>query len=211
MDNLVIVTQPGDWPSDLPGARLVTARAYITDPEFGRLRHARVFNLCRHYRYQAYGYYVSLLAEARGHRPVPTVLTMQDLRTPAVARVASGELEERMKRSLKDVADSRFTLPVYFGRTPDGQYERLAADVFQLGRWLYEQGFVPDTAAVFRYYIKSYPRGEDLDRVHLGLGILLARKLGQPTAAREHLLQAIELTDADSGIATTAREELERM
>jgi glutathione synthase/RimK-type ligase-like ATP-grasp enzyme len=131
MDNLVIVTQAGDWPSDLPGARLVTARAYLTDPEYGRLKHVRVFNLCRHYRYQAYGYYVSLLAEARGHRPVPTVLTMQDLRTPAVARVASGELEERMKRSLKDIADGRFTLPVYFGRTPEDRHERLAADVFQ--------------------------------------------------------------------------------
>jgi glutathione synthase/RimK-type ligase-like ATP-grasp enzyme len=132
MENLVIVTQAGDWPSDLPGARLVTAGTYLTDPEFGRLKHARVFNLCRHYRYQAYGYYVSLLAEARGHRPVPTVLTMQDLRTPAVTRVASGELEERMKRSLKDIADGRFTLPVYFGRTPESRHERLAADVFQL-------------------------------------------------------------------------------
>jgi len=132
MDKLVIVTQADDWPSDLPGARLVTAASYLTDPEFGRLKHARVFNLCRHYRYQAYGYYVSLLAEARGHRPVPTVLTMQDLRTRAVTRVASGELEERMKRSLKDVPDGRFTLPVYFGRTPESRYERLAADVFQL-------------------------------------------------------------------------------
>ncbi|HSL17090.1 MAG TPA: RimK family protein [Methylomirabilota bacterium] len=132
MENLVVVTQAGDWPSDLPGARVVTARAYLTEREFGNLRNARVFNLCRHYRYQAFGYYVSLLAEARGHRPVPTVLTMQDLRTPAVTRVASGELEDRMKRSLKDISDGRFTLPVYFGRTPDGQHERLAADVFQL-------------------------------------------------------------------------------
>jgi glutathione synthase/RimK-type ligase-like ATP-grasp enzyme len=132
MDNLVVVTQAGDWPSDLPGARLVTARAYLTDPEFGRLKHARVFNLCRHYRYQALGYYVSLLAEARGHRPVPTVLTMQDLRTPAVTRVASNELEDRMKRTLKDVPDGSFTLPVYFGRTPDSHHDRLAADVFQL-------------------------------------------------------------------------------
>jgi glutathione synthase/RimK-type ligase-like ATP-grasp enzyme len=132
MDNLVVVTHAGDWPADLPGARLVTAAAYLTDPEFGSLKHVRVFNLCRHYRYQALGYYVSLLAEARGHRPVPTVLTMQDLRTPAVTRVASGELEERMKRSLKDVSDGRFSLPIYFGRTPDSVHERLAADVFQI-------------------------------------------------------------------------------
>jgi glutathione synthase/RimK-type ligase-like ATP-grasp enzyme len=132
MDNLVIVTQIGDWPSDLPGTRLVTAAAYLTDPEFGKLKNARVFNLCRHYRYQTYGYYVSLLAEARGHRPVPTVLTMQDLRTPAVTRVASVELEDRMKRTLKEVSGGRFNLPVYFGRTPDGRFDRLAAGVFQI-------------------------------------------------------------------------------
>jgi hypothetical protein len=118
MENLVVVTQAGDWPSDLPGARVVTARAYLTEREFGNLRNARVFNLCRHYRYQAFGYYVSLLAEARGHRPIPTVITMQDLRSPAVVRVASDELEDRMKRSLARIADERFTLPVYFGRTP---------------------------------------------------------------------------------------------
>jgi len=29
MDNLVIVTQAGDWPSDLPGARLVTAASFL--------------------------------------------------------------------------------------------------------------------------------------------------------------------------------------
>jgi hypothetical protein len=106
---------------------------------------------------------------------------------------------------MEDAAHSFSTL-VREGGTPPA-----AGDVFQLGRWLYEQGFVPDTAAVFRFYIKSYPRGEDLDRVHLGLGILLARKLGQPTAAREHLLQAIDLTEPGSGIATTAREELGRL
>jgi membrane associated rhomboid family serine protease len=106
---------------------------------------------------------------------------------------------------MEDAAHS-FSLLVREGGAPPA-----AADVFRLGRWLYENGFVPDTAAVFRYYIKSYPRGEDLDRVHLGLGILLARKLGQPTAAREHLLQAIDLTEAGSGIAESAREELGRL
>lgn len=132
MQTLVVVTREGDWPSDLPGVRVVTARDYLTDPELARLKSARVFNLCRHYRYQAFGYYVSLLAEARGHRPVPTVLTVQDLRTPAVTRVASGELEERMRRTLHEVEGPRFSLPVYFGRTPEAAHERLAADVFQL-------------------------------------------------------------------------------
>lgn len=81
------------------------------------------------------------------------------------------------------------------------------ADVFALGRWLYENGFAADAAAVFRYYLANFPRGEDGDRVHLGLGILLARLLAQPAAAREHLLSAIDLA-RDPTVAQKAREEL---
>jgi membrane associated rhomboid family serine protease len=80
-------------------------------------------------------------------------------------------------------------------------------DVFALARWLYESGFAADAAAVFRYYLSNYPRGEDSDRVHLGLGVLLARMLGQPAAAREHLHSAIDLA-RDAGVASKARDEL---
>ena len=34
METLVVVTQAGDWPLQLEGARLVTAKQYLTDPEF---------------------------------------------------------------------------------------------------------------------------------------------------------------------------------
>lgn len=34
METLVVVTQPGDWPLELEGARLVTAKQHLTDPEF---------------------------------------------------------------------------------------------------------------------------------------------------------------------------------
>lgn len=92
-----------------------------------------------------------------------------------------------------------FSRHVQEGGTPPD-----AADVFRLGQWLYDHGYIPDSVAVFRYYLTSYPRGADLDRVHLGLGVLLMKRLGQPQAAREHLLQAIDLT-SDPRTADTAR------
>ncbi len=131
MDTLVVVTQAGDWPLTLANARLVTALQYLTEPEFSNLRHAKVFNLCRHYRYQALGYYVSLLAEARGHRPIPTVLTMQDLRSPALVRIVSDDLEELIQKTLAGVADNRFTLNIYFGRTVQHGFDRLATALFK--------------------------------------------------------------------------------
>ena len=85
------------------------------------------------------------------------------------------------------------------------------SEVFALGNWLYENGFARDAAAVFRYYIARFARGDDLDRVHLGLGLLLSRRMGQATAAREHLLTAIDLAGEGSALAETARAELRSM
>ncbi len=48
----------------------------------------KLFNLCRSYRYQSSGYYVSLLAEARGHKPQPNVTAIQDLKSQTVVRLA---------------------------------------------------------------------------------------------------------------------------
>lgn len=131
METLVVVTHAGDWPLRLEGTRLVTAKQYLTGEEFTSLRHAKVFNLCRQYRYQALGYYVSLLAEARGHKPIPTVLTMQDLRSPALVRIASDELDDIIQRSLAGISGDRFTLHAYFGRAAAKELERLALALFR--------------------------------------------------------------------------------
>ena len=83
----LIVDRPADWSIALPeGVRMITPKEYLTDPEIQRLRRARVFNLSRDYSYQSAGYYVSLLAEARDHRPLPSVSTLRHLhgRPPVV-------------------------------------------------------------------------------------------------------------------------------
>jgi len=131
MQTLVVVTQEKDWPLKLDGARLITARQYLSDPEFSSLRHAKVFNLCRHYRYQTFGYYVSLVAEARGHKPIPTVMTTQDLRTYAVVRMVSEEMEELIQKSLASVEGDRWSFDVFFGRSSVKEHERLASALFR--------------------------------------------------------------------------------
>jgi hypothetical protein len=71
MSNLIVVDNPRDWPLAIPGVTAVPARACLTDPAYGSERSVGVFNLCNNFRYQTLGHYVSLLAEARGHRPLP--------------------------------------------------------------------------------------------------------------------------------------------
>ena len=93
MTNLIVVDDREHWPEEIAGARVVDALTYLTAEEFSRGRGLRVFNLCASYRYQQYGYYVSLLATARGQRPLPDVATIQDLKTRTLPRLASDDLD----------------------------------------------------------------------------------------------------------------------
>ncbi len=129
--NLIVVRDPSDWPLDVPDTQVVAAKDYLTDVRYVDLPRARVYNLCRAYRYQKSGYYVSLLAEARGHRPTPSVATIQELKSPAVIRVVSGELEELIQKSLAPIQSDRFTLSVYFGRNVAKRYDDLAMALFR--------------------------------------------------------------------------------
>jgi glutathione synthase/RimK-type ligase-like ATP-grasp enzyme len=131
MATLIVVDEPGDWPLHIPSAEVVAARAYLTESRFSGLRRPRVYNLCESYAYQSTGYYVSLLAAARGHRPLPDVLTMQDIKSPALIRPTE-ELEELMQRALHEVVEDRLELSVYFGHPQDPRFHRLAQALFNL-------------------------------------------------------------------------------
>ena len=130
MNILFVVDNEGDWPIRMPGVQVVSARAYLTDPAFSAVRAAKVFNLCRSYRYQRTGYYVSLLASARGHKPLPDVNTIQDLKSQSMIRVLSEDLDELIQKSLHPIQSDSFTLSIYFGRGLARRHERLCLRLF---------------------------------------------------------------------------------
>lgn len=132
MPTLVVVVDPKDWPLNVPGVEVVSASKYLTDSSFSTMRNTRVFNLCRSYRYQNNGYYVSLLATARGHRPLPSVTTIQDMKSATIIRSATGELDELVQKSLEPIQSDAFALSVYFGRNMAKRYQRLARELFNL-------------------------------------------------------------------------------
>src|SRR5690606_29989361 len=73
----VVVASPADLPG-IPTDRLITADRYLAGAD-GATRGATVVNLCRSYRYGSKGYYVSLIADARGQRAVPTAEGLEGL------------------------------------------------------------------------------------------------------------------------------------
>jgi len=129
---LIVVNHPGDLPIHFEGSELISARSYLTDPVYASMKGARVFNLCRSYRYQSTGYYVSLLAAARGHKSVPSITTIQDLKSQAIVRVVSWELEEMMQKSLAPIQSKEFVLSIYFGRNVAKRHNRLSRYLFDL-------------------------------------------------------------------------------
>lgn len=128
---LIVIENPKDWPLSVEGIDCVSARQYLTDPTYSLLRSAKVFNLCKSYRYQNLGYYVSLLAQARGHKILPDINTIQDLKQSDLVRGAGDEIAELVQEELKDVPTSDpFILSVYFGRNVEKEYDRLALAIF---------------------------------------------------------------------------------
>ncbi len=129
---LFVVNVPDRWPIRVPGVEVVSARQYLTEERFSTLRHCRVFNLCRSYRYQSIGYYVSLLAEARGHKPMPRISTLQDLRFQSISRTISSDLDDIIQKSLHRLQGKTFTLSIYFSKNLSPQYDRLSRQIFNL-------------------------------------------------------------------------------
>ncbi|MGE5027482.1 MAG: RimK family protein [Betaproteobacteria bacterium] len=132
MSILIVVNNPRDWPLDVPGVTVVPARAYLTDPAYGGDRYARVFNLCKTYRYQSLGYYVSLLAEARGHKPLPRANTIEDLQSQNLVRLLTEGLDELIQKSLAPIKSDEFELSIYFGRNVASRHELLSRQLFNL-------------------------------------------------------------------------------
>ncbi len=132
MSVLVVIENPEDCSLVFSGVEPVAARSYLTDDTFTGLRGVKIINICRSYRYQSMGYYVSLLAEARGHKPVPSITAIQDMKSLGIIRLASDELEEVMAKALSDHQPEKLSFSAYFGKTPDKGLELLASRLFKL-------------------------------------------------------------------------------
>lgn len=129
---LLVVDNPKEWPLHIPHVTVLGATTYLTDPHYADRRDLRVFNLCRSYRYQSRGYYVSLLAAARGHKPIPSVTTVQDMKLQTMIRMVSDDLDDLTQKSLAKIQSRKFTLSIYFGHNLAEKYDRISVQLFNL-------------------------------------------------------------------------------
>jgi glutathione synthase/RimK-type ligase-like ATP-grasp enzyme len=178
MKTVVVTDQNQKW-FELPDATVLTARRYLTEPESGSEGTVRLLNLCRTGRYQGRGYYVSLLAEARGQQPVPSVKTIEDLRSEAYVHALDAEIQPVLQETLHHDESERFQLDVYLGKHPSHQA-------------LAEQLFARVRAPLLRVLFARTEGMWRIDAVHaMGLADI-------PLQSRAFLLEAVKPFLAES-------------
>lgn len=138
-EHLLLVEQQGDWKPGFPRLPVVTARDYLASGDLASKRDLRVINLCRSYRYLSIGYYCSLLAEARGHKVVPTVRTIQELSSRELYSLATEELDALVQRLLgrrkpSALAPTAYELTICFGQCDVKELQPLAREIFETFR-----------------------------------------------------------------------------
>ena len=137
-EHVILVERAADWKPHYPAMRVVTATEYLDNPPDSDKGPLRVINLCRSFSYLSTGYYCSLLAEARRHKVVPTVRTIQDLSRKSIYSLDTEDLDKLVQKVLgrrrSGLQPTAFELTIFFGQTAVAEMAEIARQVFETFR-----------------------------------------------------------------------------
>lgn len=122
---LIVTDDINDWRPYLPSDNLVTVHDYLEMGAFSDKSAMQVVNLCRSYDYLSTGYYCSLMAEARGHRVIPRVMTINDLSQNHFFSLPQADLD-KLPGQVSDIS-----MKLYFGYCDNPSLEKLAHKIFE--------------------------------------------------------------------------------
>jgi glutathione synthase/RimK-type ligase-like ATP-grasp enzyme len=133
---LLVVEKTKDWRVGFPEATVVTAKDYIKGNDLLSKRDLRVINLCRSYSYLSIGYYVSLLAEARGQKSLPSVQTLTDLSRKSIYSMEVGFIHSEINKAIRkhQLAENAtdIGLDIIFGLCNTPELKDLAHSIFEI-------------------------------------------------------------------------------
>lgn len=132
MKKLIVINHPHKWKINIEGVEVISPKAYLEEAVYATMKNVRVFNLCYDYAYQTRGYYVSLLAGARGQKVIPSVKNILDLKAQTIVKSVSDDLDDMVQKSLKRLRSKEFILSIYFGQNVSAHYDRLAHELHKL-------------------------------------------------------------------------------
>ncbi len=132
----LVVENRRDWGPFFPSEQVITFNDYLALDDKSDGRGVRVINLCPQSRYLSKGYYCSLLAEARGHKVIPEVRTLNDLRSRTLYSLALPDFNREAdalarQRDIAIESGARLNVKVYFGESPEPGLQPLARLLFE--------------------------------------------------------------------------------
>jgi glutathione synthase/RimK-type ligase-like ATP-grasp enzyme len=125
-----LVVVDDDTQITLSDTECISFSRYLAEyPKAGENK-TRIINLCNTSRYLSQGYYCSLLAEARKHKIMPSVSTINDLR---IQNEDPGELGLILSKLPKEVTGQPTPeyLMVYFGWVQEEAWKKTARQLFE--------------------------------------------------------------------------------
>jgi len=110
--------------------KTITFEQYLAEYPKKNEPKTNIINLCDTEHYLSRGYYCSLLAEARQHKVMPSMATINDLRD--LLRPEANGLNAALPQALLDNVpmDATTTLMVYFGWTENAELKKLSRHLF---------------------------------------------------------------------------------
>jgi glutathione synthase/RimK-type ligase-like ATP-grasp enzyme len=130
---IVLVDHLNDWAPFHPTDQVVEAKDYLFNVKFQEAKNLHILNLCSNMKYLALGYYASLVAEARGHRIFPNIMTINDLSKKQFYSIDLEELQDYIKQNqFKDNASKELKFSIFFGNVADVRLVKLAKHIFEL-------------------------------------------------------------------------------
>ncbi|WP_419175695.1 RimK family protein [Desulfosediminicola sp.] len=128
---LVIIDSIEQWEPYYKTQSITTALDYLQSENPDQHSHL-IINLCNNLSYHSEGYYCSLLAQARKHKVIPSIDTLNMLEADIPAK-----LESSLVRHCKcngelptNPINGLLQLDIYFGTCEDPRFEKLARTIF---------------------------------------------------------------------------------
>ncbi len=110
--------------------KVISFEQYLHEYPKRNERKTRIINLCDTEHYLSKGYYCSLLAEARQHKALPSVSTINELRESSHAEILSTELDS-LRKLVPNTGDTKEYL-YCFGYASDPSLRKLGQRLFNL-------------------------------------------------------------------------------
>lgn len=126
---LIILDDITDWQPYYPSQSTITASEYLLQQP-SKIR-TQLLNLCGDLSYLSTGYYVSLLAEARGQRVLPSVATITDLANFSHYQLLLANTDKQLSKFLATAEQSEpVTVLICFGHAQQPQLSHFARQIF---------------------------------------------------------------------------------